>query len=129
MKHFLVLGIVFCVLSVILGAFAAHGLKAVLAGAQLAVFKTGVEYQFYHGLALILLSAVQPQYMISDNKKVMAKRAGLFFVLGTVLFSGSLYLLATTGIKVFGPITPLGGLCFIVGWSLMLWAVIRPDSN
>ncbi|TDF42297.1 DUF423 domain-containing protein [Alteromonadaceae bacterium M269] len=129
MKHFLVLGIVFCVLSVILGAFAAHGLKAVLASAQLAAFKTGVEYQFYHGLALVLLSAVQPQYMASDNKKVLANRAGLFFVLGTVLFSGSLYLLATTGIKIFGPITPLGGLCFIVGWSLMLWAVIRPDSN
>lgn len=125
MKHFFLIGIVFCLLSVVLGAFAAHSLKTVLSAQNLAVFQTGVQYQFYHGMALLVLSLAQPQLMSSSRQAIIARRAGYLLVIGTMLFSGSLYLLATTGSKIFGPITPIGGLCFIIGWLLMFLAVIR----
>ena len=125
MKRFFLIGIVFCLLSVVLGAFAAHGLKQLLTPQSVGVFQTGVQYQFYHGIALLVLSLAQPQLMMSETQMIYAKRAGIFFVVGTVFFSGSLYLLATTGIKIFGPITPIGGLCFISGWILMFIAVVK----
>ena len=125
MKNFFLVGIVFCLLSVILGAFAAHGLKSVVSEQSLKVFQTGVQYQFYHGIALLVLSLAQPQLMSSPKQVINAKRAGGLFVLGTVFFSGSLYMLATTGIRAFGPITPVGGLCFITGWLFMFIAVVK----
>jgi uncharacterized membrane protein YgdD (TMEM256/DUF423 family) len=125
MRSFFFVGIVFCLLSVILGAFAAHGLKNIINTQSLSVFQTGVQYQFYHGIALLVLSVAQPQLMFTPSQIVYAKRAGFFFVVGTVLFSGSLYLLATTSMKAFGPMTPIGGVCFIIGWLLMFIAVIK----
>lgn len=107
----LILGALFCALSVILGAFAAHGLKNLLAPSMLAVFKTGVEYQFYHGLALILFG-------LAGLFGIKVKWPAIFAILGTVFFSGSLYLLSTTQIAIFGPITPIGGVCFIICWVL-----------
>ncbi len=125
MKNFFLVGIVFCLLSVVLGAFAAHGLKSILSAQAITVFQTGVQYQFYHGIALLILSLAQPQFMPSPKQTILAKRSGRLLIVGTVFFSGSLYLLATTGIKVFGPITPIGGLCFIVGWLFMFLAVVK----
>jgi uncharacterized membrane protein YgdD (TMEM256/DUF423 family) len=125
MKNFFLLGIVLCLLSVVLGAFAAHGLKNLISAQSVTVFQTGVQYQFYHGIALLVLGVAQPQLMPSDTQTTYARRAGMLFVIGTVLFSGSLYLIATTGIKIFGPITPIGGVCFIVGWLLMFLAVVK----
>ena len=125
MRNFFLLGIVLCLLSVVLGAFAAHGLKNVISAQSIAVFQTGVQYQFYHGIALLVLGAAQPHLMPSGTQITYAKRAGMLFVIGTVFFSGSLYLIATTGIKIFGPITPIGGVCFIVGWLLMFLAVVK----
>jgi uncharacterized membrane protein YgdD (TMEM256/DUF423 family) len=125
MRSFFVIGIVFCLLSVVLGAFAAHGLKDMVSAQRIAVFQTGVQYQFYHGIVLMILSLAQPQVMPSHQQKMYAKRAGVFFVVGTVFFSCSLYLLAVTSIKLFGPITPLGGLFFIIGWLFMLIAVVK----
>lgn len=112
------LGSVFCMLSVMLGAFAAHGLKSRLSEYSLAIFKTAAEYQMFHGLALIAV-AVLIKWGINLNW------AGNFFIAGTLLFSGSLYLLALTGMKWLGPITPIGGVCFILGWVVILVQVAR----
>ncbi|MGB1293448.1 MAG: DUF423 domain-containing protein [Pseudoalteromonas sp.] len=117
-KLFLMAGSLFCMLSVVLGAFAAHGLKSRVSEYALGVFKTAAEYQMVHGLALIAVAI-----LIKWGLNLTA--AGWFFIAGTLLFSGSLYLLAITGWKWLGPITPLGGLCFIVGWLVILVQVAR----
>ncbi|CAA0333902.1 MULTISPECIES: DUF423 domain-containing protein [Alteromonas] len=114
-KPFLLAGALFAGLAVILGAFAAHGLKGVLTAQQLSTFETGVRYQMYHALAVLLLPALS-NYISSK----WVNRVALCFVIGCVLFSGSLYALSISGIKWFGPITPLGGLFFIIGWALLL---------
>lgn len=99
-------------LSVAGGAFGAHALKGKLTDAALGSFETGVRYQMYHAIALLIIAL-----LISQNpgsKELIA--AGWCFVAGVVLFSGSLYGLSLLGIKALGPITPLGGLAFIIGW-------------
>ncbi|MFT4994664.1 MAG: uncharacterized membrane protein YgdD (TMEM256/DUF423 family), partial [Paraglaciecola sp.] len=96
-------------LAVILGAFAAHGLKDKLSESMMGAFQTGVQYQMYHSLALILLVVLYRQMPQS-----LLIWSGGFMLAGILLFSGSLYLLAITQVRWFGPITPVGGLCFIV---------------
>lgn len=120
MKIILSLAACSAMLSVVLGAFAAHGLKNKLSDTLLGAFQTGVQYQMYHSLALILLVILYRQV----PQPLLFWSAG-FMLAGITLFSGSLYLLALTQIKWFGPITPLGGLCFIVGWALLLTAAIK----
>jgi uncharacterized membrane protein YgdD (TMEM256/DUF423 family) len=117
-KLFLLTGSFFCMLSVMLGAFAAHGLKSRLTEYSLGVFKTAAEYQMVHGLALIAVA-------ILIKWGINLTVAGGFFIAGTLLFSGSLYLLALSSMKWLGPITPLGGLCFIIGWVVILVQVAR----
>lgn len=120
MKIVLLLSGVLAGLSVVLGAFAAHGLKSRLADNLLNAFQTGVTYQMYHALALILvviLARLMPHTLWNWS-------AGLFLA-GILCFSGSLYALALTGIKWFGPITPLGGLFFIMGWVVFVAAILK----
>ena len=107
-------------LSVILGAFAAHGLKSKLTESLLNTFQTGVQYQMYHSLALIILVILYRQM----PQSLLLYSAGFMFA-GIILFSGSLYMLALTQIKWFGPVTPLGGVCFIVGWALLIAAALK----
>lgn len=107
-------------LSVVLGAFAAHGLKSKLSENLISVFQTGVHYQMYHSLALILLVVLYRQV----PQSLLLYSAGFMFA-GIVFFSGSLYMLALTQIKWFGPITPLGGVCFIVGWALLIASAFK----
>lgn len=107
-------------LSVILGAFAAHGLKNKLSETLLSTFQTGVQYQMYHSLALILLVVLYRQM----PQSLLLYSAG-FLVAGIILFSGSLYILALTQLKWVGPITPLGGVCFIIGWALLIAAALK----
>lgn len=107
-------------LSVVLGAFAAHGLKSKLTETLLNTFQTGVQYQMYHSLALILLVVLYRQM----PQSLLLYSAGFMFA-GIILFSGSLYMLALTQIKWFGPITPLGGVCFIIGWALLIAAALK----
>lgn len=108
----------FALLSVMLGAFAAHALKEKLTPELLQVFETGVRYQFYHSFALFIAG------YFSMNYKA-AKWAGRFFIAGVLLFSGSVYLLSVRDLiglesyKWLGPVTPVGGLCFITGWLLL----------
>ena len=117
-KLFLMTGSLFCMLSVVLGAFAAHGLKSRVSEYAIGVFKTAAEYQMVHGLALIAIA-------ILIKWGINLSWAGWFIIAGIVLFSGSLYLLAITGQKWLGPITPLGGVCFIIGWVILLVQVAR----
>lgn len=106
--------------SVALGAFAAHGLRERLEPALLAVFQTGVQYQMYHALALLGVAL----WLRTAGSSAWLSAAGWLFVLGVVLFSGSLYALAFGAPRWLGPVTPLGGLCFLLGWAaLTVYAV------
>jgi uncharacterized membrane protein YgdD (TMEM256/DUF423 family) len=117
-------GIVFSGLAVIFGAFGAHALADRLQPEELEGFKTGVQYQMYHGLALILAGI-----MLKNKPSANLSNAAICFILGTFFFSGSLYLITIGKISHFdfkwvGPITPIGGLAFTTGWALMLYHYI-----
>jgi uncharacterized membrane protein YgdD (TMEM256/DUF423 family) len=122
MKNILSIAAVSGVMCILLGAFGAHGLKPLLSSEMLAAYETGVRYQFYHTLVLILIAVLYHQ---QNNPKF--KRAASFFYAGVLLFSGSLYLLAFTSIQNHtwhwvGLITPVGGVCFVVGWVYLFLA-------
>jgi len=102
------------------GAFGAHGLKGRLSAEMLAVFEVGVRYQMYHALALF--AAAWLQYR---QPGAIAVVGGWLFVVGILLFSGSLYLLSISGVKGLGMITPVGGLAFLAGWACLAWAAWR----
>ena len=108
-------------LAVALGAFGAHALRGVLEGYLLQVFHTGVQYQFYHTLALALVA------LLPDRPSVRV--AGWSFLTGIILFSGSLYVLALSGIHWLGAVTPLGGTAFLVGWAALLWSAVKLSGN
>ncbi|MFF0829784.1 DUF423 domain-containing protein [Brevibacillus sp. NPDC003359] len=115
MKLFLMLGSISGFLSVALGAFGAHALKEKLDAYSLGIFHTGVTYQTTHALALVLVALLLKWYPDSSG----LVWAGWCFAAGTLIFSGSLYTLAMTGIKVLGAITPIGGVLFLAGWALL----------
>ena len=122
MNTFLVLGSLFGLLAVIIGAFGAHGLENNLTEYALARYHTGVEYQFYHVMALLILGViVSPLSTIPS----LIQYSGIAFTVGILLFSGSLYLYALTGIAKFGMVTPIGGIAFIVGWICLLIYAIK----
>jgi len=116
----------FALLAVGAGAFAAHGLKAVLDAHHLALFETAARYQMYHALALLSVGvlATSPQF-----SRALLKLACLAFCTGILLFSGSLYLLALTGIGWLGAITPLGGMALLGGWLSMILAALKPAAT
>ena len=116
-RLFFLLGTLSAFIAVALGAFAAHGLKARLTPELLATFEVGARYQMYHALALLGAAWACTRWPGSA-----ALAAGWLFVAGTVLFSGSLYLLALTGAKGLGAITPFGGLAFLAGWACLAFA-------
>lgn len=115
MKLFLMLGSISGFLSVALGAFGAHALKEKLDAYSLGIFHTGVTYQTTHALALVLVALLLKWYPDSSG----LVWAGWCFAAGTLIFSGSLYTLALTGIKILGAITPIGGVLFLAGWALL----------
>jgi uncharacterized membrane protein YgdD (TMEM256/DUF423 family) len=122
-RLFFLAGAVSGFFGVALGAFAAHGLKSRLDPELLAVFETGVRYQMYHALAFFAVA-----WACGKWPGQFATASGLFFVAGTVLFSGSLYLLALTGARWLGMITPLGGLAFLAGWLCLAWAAWKASA-
>jgi uncharacterized membrane protein YgdD (TMEM256/DUF423 family) len=111
-------------IAVAAGAFAAHGLKARLSPDLLAVFETGARYQMYHALLLCLVGVLAIRSSADGTPTSLLACAGLLLA-GTLLFSGSLYVLALTGQRWIGAITPLGGICFLLGWLLLGWASLR----
>jgi len=114
----LALGGFFALTAVMAGAFGAHGLRGVISPQGLEVFQTAVTYQMYHALALILIALLSG---VGLSNRLLSVSAG-FFIAGIVLFSGSLYLLVLTPMSWLGPVTPLGGVCFMVGWVLVIVA-------
>ena len=129
-KRIIICGAFFALLSVVLGAFAAHGLKNKLDEYSINVFQTAVQYQMTHGIALILcgLFAMQLKQLPvpgSGISYLWVNISAISFIVGIVFFSGSLYGLALTSQKWLGPITPLGGLLFIFGWIAFIVAAIK----
>lgn len=116
-RVFFGLGAVSGALAVALGAFAAHGLRSRLSPDALATFETGARYHLYHALALLAVA-----WACTRWPSPWASAAGWLFLAGTVLFSGSLYLLAVSGVRALGAVTPLGGLAFILGWLALVVA-------
>lgn len=120
-KLFLILGSTLGGLAVMIGAFGAHALKNLLeSSGRYETFETAVKYQFYHALALILLGILMLNF-----KHNYYNYAGYSFTIGTIIFSGSLYILCLTGITKFGMITPIGGLFLIAGWALLLFGIVK----
>ena len=107
-------------IAVAAGAFGAHALRARLSSEMLAVFETGARYQMYHALGLLAVAWAVPRW-----PGPWAVRAGWLFVAGTVLFSGSLYTLALSGIRWLGAVTPAGGVAFLAGWACLILAARR----
>jgi uncharacterized membrane protein YgdD (TMEM256/DUF423 family) len=119
-RLFAMLGALSALTAVGLGAFAAHGLKGRLSADMLDAFETGARYQMYHALALLAAAWAAGRW---PGSAVLV--AGWLFVTGTILFSGSLYALSTTGPRWLGVVTPVGGLAFLLGWLMLAWAAWR----
>ena len=127
-------GIIFAGIAVILGAFGAHALKVLIPLDRLQIFETGVRYQFYHAIALIVLSLAlsnTQNQAAAEITNIWMQRAAMAMTIGIILFSGSLYILAISNLLPFtigsfiGPITPIGGLFFITGWTCWAIAIFR----
>ena len=106
--------------AVVIGAFGAHGLREELSAEMLEVYKTGVLYQFFHTIVLLILSL---------NNFIKGKIPSIFFLAGIILFSFSLYLYSTSGVRFFAMITPVGGVCFLIGWFWLIVEVIRKKEK
>ena len=119
-KLFILIGCINALIAVMLGAFGAHGLKNQLTEQLLASFQTGVQYHFYHAMGLIAIGLIAVHV-----SGIGIKISGWLMLAGTILFSGSLYVLAITGIRQLGMITPVGGICFIMAWAVLAITVFR----
>jgi uncharacterized membrane protein YgdD (TMEM256/DUF423 family) len=119
-RLFFSIGALSALMSVAAGAFGAHALRARLSPEYLAVFETAARYQMYHALGLLAVA-----WAVARWPGALLQWAGLLFLAGTVLFSGSLYVLALTGTRWLGAITPLGGIAFLAGWLCLVLSVRR----
>jgi uncharacterized membrane protein YgdD (TMEM256/DUF423 family) len=124
MKIFVLLGSLNAFLGVALGAFGAHGLKSKVAPEMLVVWQTGVQYHLVHALGLLLIGILC--HLMPESS--MARNAGWAIMIGIILFSGSLYVMVLSGIRVLGVITPLGGVAFLIGWLLLVLAAWKNAS-
>ncbi|MGY4110235.1 uncharacterized membrane protein YgdD (TMEM256/DUF423 family) [Aeribacillus sp. SP014] len=121
MKIFFILGAVGAFLSVALGAFGAHGLEGKIPQKYLETWQTGVQYQMFHSIGLFVTALFLQQHPQAGY----ANWAGWLMLIGILLFSGSLYILSVTQIKVLGAITPLGGISFLIAWVLLAVAAVK----
>jgi uncharacterized membrane protein YgdD (TMEM256/DUF423 family) len=120
-KLFVSLGSINALIAVALGAFGAHALKSRLSADMLAIFETGVQYHFYHALGLLAVGLITTH--LPDS--ALVRWSGWLMFAGILIFSGSLYILAVSGIKWLGAITPIGGTAFIIAWLLLAIAVLK----
>ncbi|HEX5829866.1 MAG TPA: DUF423 domain-containing protein [Gemmatimonadaceae bacterium] len=121
-RTFLFLGSLLAGLGVGAGAFGAHALRARLSPADLAIFETGVRYQMYHALALLAVA-----WVAARSPSALGAWAGWSFVAGTLIFSGSLYLLVLSGQRWLGAVTPIGGVAFLAGWGCLALLALRAE--
>ncbi len=119
-RIFFLSGAISAFLGVSLGAFAAHGLKTRLSTEMFNIFEVGVRYHMYHALALLAVA-----WACSRWPGSLTNMSGWLFIIGTVIFSGSLYILSLTGLRWLGAITPLGGVAFLGGWVCLVWAILK----
>lgn len=119
-RLFFTAGAIAAFIGVALGAFGAHSLKDRLSLDMLIIFEVGVRYQMYHALGLIAVSWATTRW--PENN---LKGAGWAFIVGIIIFSGSLYLLSLTGMRWLGAITPIGGIAFLIGWAILVWSIGR----
>lgn len=119
-RTFFALGAISAFIAVAVGAFGAHGLKNKLSSDMLAIFEVGVRYHMYHSFGLIAVAWAYSRWPSS-----LVTTSGWLFVIGIILFSGSLYALSLTGIRVLGAITPFGGLAFLAAWFCLFWIAIK----
>jgi uncharacterized membrane protein YgdD (TMEM256/DUF423 family) len=119
-RLFIIMGALSGAIGVAAGAFGAHALRARVEPRLLEVFETGARYQMYHALAMLAAA-----WMVSRFPGALMNASGWLFMAGTVLFSGSLYAMALTGVRALGAITPLGGVCFIAGWACIALAAMK----
>lgn len=120
-KLFVSLGSINALIAVLLGAFGAHALKSRLSAEMLEIFQTGVQYHFYHALGLLAVGVIA--YHLPDSGWL--KWSGWLMLTGIIIFSGSLYILSTSGLKWLGAITPIGGTAFIIAWILLTIAILK----
>jgi uncharacterized membrane protein YgdD (TMEM256/DUF423 family) len=123
MKLFTLFAAAFGAISVGAGAFGAHALRAKLEPRMLEVWETGAQYQMYHALALLAVA-----WLISKSPSTAATAAGWAFIIGVLIFSGSLYAMALSGVRALGAITPIGGVAFIIGWICLAIAATKLPS-
>lgn len=119
-RTFLALAAISAFIGVAAGAFGAHGLKSRLTADMLTIFETGVRYHMYHALALIAVAWAYSRWPSS-----LVSTSGWLFVVGTIVFSGSLYILSISGMRWLGAITPIGGVAFLAGWLCLAWAMLQ----
>ncbi|MCO7175078.1 DUF423 domain-containing protein [Sporolactobacillus kofuensis] len=123
MKGFIVIGAILAFLSVAFGAFGAHVLKARLTEQDLDVFQTGVHYQMFHAIGLIIIGLLT--MTVFSGQSTLLSWSGWLMFAGVLLFSGSLYALTLSGVRLLGAITPIGGVAFLVSWVLVVIAALR----
>ena len=122
--RFVCLGGLFAATSVAAGAFGAHALKSILDPSMLAVYETAARYQMYHALGLFVVA-----WLVRETEDSLAVKAGWLFCIGTLLFSGSLYMVALGGIKWMGALTPVGGVSFMGGWTCLAVTAWRAGQS
>lgn len=121
-RLFFAIGTASAFIAVAAGAFGAHGLKDRVSAEMLAIFETAARYQMYHAFALLAVAWASARFA---NSTQLITIGGWLFIIGTILFSGSLYILSLTEIRWLGAITPLGGIAFLAGWLCLAWAALR----
>ncbi|BBB63462.1 membrane protein [Undibacterium sp. KW1] len=119
-RSFIATAAILMFIGVAAGAFGAHGLKQMLSADMLAIWQTAVTYQMVHGLGMLALGI-----MLQQQDNALLRKAAWAMLAGIIIFSGSLYALALTGIRILGAITPIGGVAFLAGWTMLAWAAIR----
>ena len=119
-RSFIATAAILMFIGVAAGAFGAHGLKQMLSADMLAIWQTAVTYQMVHGLGILALGI-----MLQQQDNALLRKAAWAMLAGVIIFSGSLYALALTGVRILGAITPIGGLAFLAGWAMLAWAAIR----
>lgn len=117
-----VIGAALLALTVALGAFGAHGLKDKLDAYSMSIYEKAVFYQFIHSLGILIVPLFAKAGAITEGSST---RIGLILFAGILFFSGSLYALAISGVRMFGAVTPIGGVCFIAGWSMLAWSLAK----
>ncbi|MFZ6681330.1 DUF423 domain-containing protein [Undibacterium sp. Tian12W] len=119
-RPFIAIAAILMFTGVAAGAFGAHGLKQMLSADMLAIWQTAVTYQMVHGLGMLALGI-----MLQQQDNALLRKAAWAMLAGVIIFSGSLYALALTGVRILGAITPIGGVAFLTGWAMLAWAAIR----